>query len=89
MYRDIFELCSSNGDTVPKNVYRLLLSLSKLDNSTINIIADIVGITQGVLNRTAIYKTLALIAWCQQGKPPNDKLFVNFSGKGNLSPLAV
>lgn len=82
MYRDVFELCSSNGDTVNKDVYKLLLSSCKLDNTTINTIADIAGATQGMINRTIVYKTLALIAWCQQGKSPSDKLFVNYSGKG-------
>lgn len=85
MYRDLFELCSSNGDTVHKDVYKHLLSACKLDNSTINTIIDISCVNQGALiNRTTFYKTLALIAWCQQGKSPSDKLFDNFSGKGQL-----
>lgn len=84
MYRDIFQICSSNGETVHKDVYKLLLSLCKLDNSTISTIRNITVPPQGIVNRTSVYKTLALIAWCQQGKLPTDKLFDNYSGNGKL-----
>lgn len=34
------------------------------------------------MNRTNLYKTLALIAWAQQGKTLSDKLFENCVTKG-------
>lgn len=45
-------------------------------------ICNIVGTSHNHVNRTNLYKTLALIAWAQQGKVLSDKLFENCVSKG-------
>lgn len=66
-----------------RDVFKLLLLNCKLESDVINTIWQLTGPSQGALNRTSIYKTLALIAWAQQGKIPSQKLFDNFNGNGN------
>lgn len=83
-YRDIYNLCSPNGETIHRDVFQTLLSQSKLSGPILRTIWDLTGPPQGVVTRTNFYKTLALLAWAQQGKDPSDKLFDNFNGKGNL-----
>lgn len=81
-YREVYEICSPNGEAVHRDVFQTLLSQSKLSGSTLRIIWDLTGPPQGLITRTNFYKTLALLAWSQQGKTPSDKLFDNFTGKG-------
>lgn len=87
LYRDLYNKCSSNDEPIHKDVYQALLSQCGIDASQLKIIWDMVGPnrnTQGVVNRTNFYKTLALVAWAQNGKTISDKLFDNFTGDGEL-----
>lgn len=84
-YREIYKLCSPNGDTIHRDVFQTLLSQSKLSGPILRMIWDLTGPPQGVVTRINFYKTLALLAWAQQGKDPSDKLFDNFNGKGNFA----
>lgn len=79
----MFDVCSWNGEPVSREVFQCLLTNCELDKSALKAIWDLTGSSQGV-NRTIFYKALALIAWAQQGKAPNEKLFDNFTGEGRL-----
>ncbi|XP_017780394.1 PREDICTED: sorting nexin-8-like [Nicrophorus vespilloides] len=94
VYRDIFEVCSHNGSPIHKEVYQVLLNQCKLDAALLKTIWNLAGPPQGEVTRTSLYKTLALVAWTQQGKSPTDKLFQNFNGNeyplpqlGDLNPV--
>ena len=84
IYREIYEICSYNDEPVEKDVYKNLLTQSKLDAETLKVIWELAGPSQGTITRTSLYKTLALISWAQQGKDPSNKLFSTFNGKGML-----
>lgn len=47
-------------------------------------IFDLASNAQSELNRTGLYKALALCALAQQGKAISEKLLENFSDKGKL-----
>jgi sorting nexin-8 len=58
------------------------------------VIWDLAGPSQGLITRTNLYKTLALVAWAQQGKTLSEKLFNSSAGKeyptpsiGDLTPV--
>ncbi|KAL1494219.1 hypothetical protein ABEB36_009848 [Hypothenemus hampei] len=88
-YRDLYNKCSYNDEPIHKDVYKALLSKSNLDDAQLKIVWDLVGPskqTQGVVNRTNFYKTLALIAWAQQGKSISDKLFDTFTANEYPTP---
>lgn len=80
----MFAICSHNDEPIHKDVYQKLLAQCKLTPEILRIIWDLVGPTQGTVTRTNLYKTLALVAWAQQGKQPNNKLFETFNGKGKF-----
>lgn len=85
LYRDLYKSCSNNEAPIHKDVYQALLSQCNLDSGQLKVIWELVGPnknTQGVVNRTNFYKTLALIAWAQQGKSLSEKLFDTFNGDG-------
>lgn len=84
IYREIFETCSSNGEPIHRDVFKELLSICKLETTTLKIIWDLTGPSQGLITRTNLYKALALVAWAQEGKTPSNKLFENFSAKGRF-----
>lgn len=81
MYREVFDVCSWNGEPVSKEVLQCLLERCELDKSALKVIWSLTGSSEGV-SRTNFYKTLALVAWAQQGKAPSEKLFDNFTGDG-------
>lgn len=83
LYREVFEVCSCNGEPVTKEVFECFLSHCVLEKSALKAIWELTGASQGV-SRTNFYKALALIAWTQQGKTPCEKLFDNFTGEGGL-----
>lgn len=88
LYRDLYKSCSNNEEPIHKDVYQALLSQCNLDSGQLKVIWELVGPnknTQGVVNRTNFYKTLALIAWAQQGKNLSEKLFDTFNGDGMWS----
>lgn len=86
LYRDIFETCSHNGEPIHRDIYQNLLSCCKLDSVKLKTIWDLAGPPQGVITRTNLYKTLALIAWAQQGKNMSEQLFENFGGQEYPTP---
>lgn len=78
---------SNNGDPIQKEIYQAFLEQCNLDSSSLKRIWDLVGPSkesQGVVNRTNFYKTLALVAWAQQGRHISEKLFDTFTGDGNI-----
>lgn len=83
LYREVFDVCSWNGEPVSVEVFQCLLSRFEFEKSVLKTIWDLVGSSNGI-SRTNFYKGLALIAWVQQGKTPSEKLFENFSGEGKL-----
>ncbi|XP_050297681.1 sorting nexin-8-like isoform X2 [Anthonomus grandis grandis] len=88
-YRDLYHKCSNNDDPIHKDVYQTFLSLCNLDATQLKVIWDIAGPkkqTQNVVNRTNFYKTLALVAWVQQGREISEKLFENFTGNEYPAP---
>lgn len=82
MYREVFEVCSWNGEPVSKEVFQCFLSRFEFEKSVLKAIWDLIAADSDGINRTNFYKGLALIAWTQQGKTPCEKLFENFSGEG-------
>ncbi|XP_071444211.1 sorting nexin-8-like [Hetaerina americana] len=80
-YREVYQICSPNADTISSEVFTHLLVKSGLPSSTLSQIWNLVDSKQGSLNRTNLYKALVLVAFAQQGKQPDDKLLENFSGK--------
>ncbi|KAJ8927837.1 hypothetical protein NQ314_019639 [Rhamnusium bicolor] len=85
---EIFDICSNDGEPIHRDVYQCLLSYCKLSSAQLKTICDLTGTPQGYVNRTNLYKTLALVAWAQQGKHLSDKLFDNCVGK-DQSQIAV
>lgn len=77
LYREIFDICSNDGEPIHRDVYQCLLSHCMLSNEQLKTIWDLVGTSQGYVNRTSLYKTLVLVAYAQQGKQLSDKLFDN------------
>ncbi|XP_072382881.1 sorting nexin-8-like [Diabrotica undecimpunctata] len=86
LYRQVFDACSNDGQPVLPDIYQSLLLKCKLSSAQIEKICKIVGTSVGDVNRTNFYKTLALIAWCQQGKQVSEKLFENCTEKEYPSP---
>ncbi|KAK9885194.1 hypothetical protein WA026_010700 [Henosepilachna vigintioctopunctata] len=86
LYREIFDICSNNGDPINRDIYECLLKQCNLEPNQLKFIWDLAGPPQGVITRTNLYKTLALVAWAQQGKILSEKLLENFSGKEYPSP---
>ncbi|CAH1100458.1 unnamed protein product [Psylliodes chrysocephalus] len=76
-YKQLFNICSEDGQPVLHEVYEILLKQCKLSSGQIERIYKLVGTSEGNVNRTNFYKTLALVAWSQQGKQITDKLFEN------------
>ncbi|RZB41738.1 sorting nexin-8 [Asbolus verrucosus] len=94
MYRETFDVCSHNGKPIHRDVYQCLLSQCSLSTSQLKVIWNLAGPSQGFITRTNLYKTLALVAWAQQGKALTEKLFDNSAGKeyptpsiGDLTPV--
>lgn len=77
LYREIFDICSNDGEPIHREVYQCLLSHCMLSKEQLKTIWDLVGTSQGFVNRTNLYKTLVLVAYAQQGKQLSDKLFDN------------
>ncbi|XP_045476813.1 sorting nexin-8-like [Harmonia axyridis] len=86
LYRETFDVCSNNGDPIHRDVYECLLKHCNLQSSQLKLIWDIAGPPQGLISRISLYRTLALVAWAQQGKLLSEKLFENFSGKEYPTP---
>lgn len=86
LYREIFDACSSNGDPIHRDIFRDLLACGNLDSSTLKIIWNLTGPTQGPITRTNLYKALSLIGWAQEGKTPSNKLFENFNAREYPTP---
>ncbi|CAG9865278.1 unnamed protein product [Phyllotreta striolata] len=80
-YRQAYDACSIDGQTVLREVFETLLSQFKLSPAQIEKIHNVAGVSEGDVNRTNFYKTLALAAWSQQGKQITDKLFDNCAEK--------
>lgn len=55
-----------------------------MESGQLKLIWDIAGPPQGAITRTSLYRSLALVAWAQQGKLLSEKLLDNFSGKGTV-----
>nr|CAI5853596.1 unnamed protein product [Callosobruchus analis] len=85
-YRELFDDCSNDGEPIHLEVYNFLLANSNLPNSEVNTIRTLAGATEGLINRTCLYKTLALIAWAQQERQLSDKLFENCAEKEYPKP---
>lgn len=81
-YKQLFNICSEDGQPVLHEVYEILLKQCKLSSGQIERIYKLVGTSEGNVNRTNFYKTLALVAWSQQGKQITDKLFENYVDRG-------
>ncbi|CAH1977903.1 unnamed protein product [Acanthoscelides obtectus] len=81
IYREVFDACSNDGKPIHMEVYNYLLSNNGLSNSEVNTIRTLAGATDSEINRTCLYKTLALIAWAQQKRQLSDKLFENCTEK--------
>jgi sorting nexin-8 len=77
-------VCSHNGEPVHRDVYQCLLSQCNLSTGQLKVIWDLAGPSQGLITRTNLYKTLALVAWAQQGKTLSEKLFNSSAGKGEF-----
>ncbi|KAJ8951556.1 hypothetical protein NQ318_020430 [Aromia moschata] len=86
LYREIFDICSNDGQPIHRDVYQCFLSQCKLSSSQLKTIWDLAGTSQGYVNRTTFYKTLALVAWAQQGKQLSDKLLDNCVEKEYPAP---
>nr|XP_023026127.1 sorting nexin-8-like isoform X1 [Leptinotarsa decemlineata] len=87
-YGQAYDICSSNGSIHPE-VFHCLLSQCKLSTSqTQNIlsICNLKDTSEEPITRTNFYKTLALIAWGQQGKQLSDKLLSNCFQKEYPTP---
>lgn len=81
VYREIYDMCSYS-DYVSKEVFSKLLLQSELPSQTLSLIWDLaIEPKQCSLSRNSLYKALALVAWCQQGKEPSAKLLENFFGQ--------
>ncbi|KAI4455813.1 transposase is4 [Holotrichia oblita] len=80
-YREVYAICSHNDEPIHKDVYQKLLAQCKLSSDILRVIWNLVGPVEGTVTRTNLYKTLALVAWAQQGKKPSNKLFETFNGK--------
>lgn len=65
-------------------MYECLLKQCNLESGQLKLIWDIAGPPQGAITRTSLYRSLALVAWAQQGKLLSEKLLDNFSGKGTV-----
>ncbi|CAH0563473.1 unnamed protein product [Brassicogethes aeneus] len=93
-YREFYEICSFNGEPIHQEVYQCFLSQCKVTTIQLKEIWDLLRPVQNSINRTSFYKTLALLAFAQQGKLITDKLFDSCSGKeypipivGDLNPV--
>lgn len=89
VYRELYNKCSNNDNSIQKEVYQAFLSQCNLESSSLKIIWNLVGPSKdshGTVNRTNFYKTLALIAWAQQGKSISNKLFDSFTGDEYPTP---
>jgi len=81
-YRDVYDvLCPSNNESVSQNTITQLLNKSGLEKSVLSQIWGLIDVRSGTVNRSNLYKTLALIAFAQQGKSISDKLLENFAGE--------
>ncbi|KAL3274474.1 hypothetical protein HHI36_015858 [Cryptolaemus montrouzieri] len=87
LYREIFDICSNNGDPIHRDIYESVLKQCNLEPSQLKLIWDLAGPPQGSISRTSLYRTLALVAWAQQGKMLSEKLLENFSGKEYPTPM--
>ncbi|KAG5873213.1 hypothetical protein JTB14_005668 [Gonioctena quinquepunctata] len=85
-YRNCFDICSNDGEPVHSEVYKCLLSRCKLSAPQIQSICDLKGTSEMSVTRTNFYKTLALVAWAQQGKHLSSKLFDNCVEKEYPTP---
>ncbi|KAF5285783.1 hypothetical protein FQA39_LY04244 [Lamprigera yunnana] len=85
-YREVFDMCSSNGDPISRDIFKDVLACGKLDSATLKIIWDLTVSAQESITRTNLYKALSLIGWAQEGKSPSNKLFDNFTGKEYPTP---
>jgi len=81
-YRDVFDvLCPDNSEAIPQTILTNLLVKSKLEKATLSQIWSLLDIKNGTINRSNLYKALALVAFAQNGKSVSDKLLENFSGE--------
>ncbi|XP_057667042.1 sorting nexin-8-like [Diorhabda carinulata] len=85
-YRQLFDACSNDGQPILSEVYQNLLTKCKLSTAQIEKIYNLIKPSSEGINRTNFYKTLALIAWSQQGKQLSDKLFENCTEKEYPTP---
>ncbi|KAJ8923378.1 hypothetical protein NQ315_001936 [Exocentrus adspersus] len=77
LYREIFDICSNDGEPIHEEVYHCLLLQCKLSREQLKTIWDLAGVSRGYVGRTNLYKTLVLVAYAQQGKQLSNKLFDN------------
>jgi len=90
-YRDVYAaLCPSQSEVISQQLFTALLSKSGLERSVLSKIWSLIE-CKGGINRTNLYKGLALVAFAQSGKNISEKLFENFAGqelpKPNLGDL--
>uniref|UniRef100_H2ZQ76 PX domain-containing protein n=1 Tax=Ciona savignyi TaxID=51511 RepID=H2ZQ76_CIOSA len=79
-YRDVYE-CLCQNDQISQNVLTQLLTKSGLDRAVLGKIWECIECKSGSINRSNLYKALALVAFAQQGKPVSANLLGNFAGQ--------
>nr|CAB3266468.1 sorting nexin-8 [Phallusia mammillata] len=81
-YRDVYDsLCPNANDEITQQLLTKVLSNSGLERTVLSQIWDCIECKNGTINRSNLYKALALVAFVQQGKGVNLKLLDNFSGQ--------
>lgn len=81
-YRDVYDaLCPENSESVSQSGFTKVLMKSGLEKSVLSQIWALLDTKGGNINRSNLYKALALVAFAQNGKTISDKLLENFSGE--------
>lgn len=81
-YRDVYDaLCPTDSEFISQTTLTQLLVKSRLDKNVLSQIWTQLDIKNGTINRSNMYKALALIAFAQNGKSISEKLIENFSGE--------
>jgi len=81
-YRDVYDaLCPENTELISQNILTKVMMKSGLDKNILSQIWALLDTKNGSINRSNLYKALALVAFAQNGKTINDKSVENFSGE--------
>ncbi|XP_076808812.1 sorting nexin-8-like [Clavelina lepadiformis] len=96
-YRDVYDiLCPTQNEQISQTLFANVLTKSGLERAILSQVWDMLDSKDGFINRSNLYKGLALVAFAQQGKTISDKLLQNFTGQelpkpnlGNIDGLKI